>query len=169
MATRKLIPLPSVSNVAAGSQASVRCPVGLTYDNIIVNFNGVTAAQIKNVELRINGKVIQAYDSLTVVDDMNAFYARPYGNSSNVTFWFNRPEIENVNMWLSRLLALGTADVDTFDILMDIDSAAVAPVIKMYAVLSEATPMGLITKLKNSPARLPLPVNRKLIVYRKEI
>ncbi len=151
MPTRKLIPLPSVSNVTPGSQASVRCPVGLTYDNIIMTFSSLTLAQIKDIEIRINGKVVQYYSDATVLDDINKFYGRPSGSSTSVTFWFVRPEIENVNLWLSRLLAFGTADVDTFDILFNIDSGATSPVIKMHALISEAAPLGLITKVKAFP------------------
>ncbi len=151
MPTRKLIPLPSVSNVTPGSQASVRCPVGLTYDNIIMSFENLTLAQIKDIELRINGQVVQYYSDAARLDSINAFYGRPSGSATSVTFWFVRPEIENVNLWLSRLTAFGTADVDTFDILFDIDPAAVTPAIKMHAVLSESAPLGLITKIKSFP------------------
>lgn len=145
---RKLTKLPSISNVGAGLTATLNCPIGLTYDMIMLAYSGVTRAQIKDIEVVINGKTIQTFASATELQDINDFYGRD-DIAGYVTLYFARPEMDNVTM--QRMTALGTADVQTLSVNVDIDAAAAAPVITAHAVLSERQPLGLITKVKAFP------------------
>jgi hypothetical protein len=47
-----------------------------------------------------------------------------------------------------RLTAIGTADVSTLAVNIDIDAAATSPVIKAHAVLSEPQPLGAFIKVR---------------------
>jgi len=146
---RKFNKLPSLANVQAGSTASLIIPRGVTYDAIHLEYSGVTLAQIQNIEVLINGKPIQTYTDAVRLQDINKHYKRNI-KAGILTFHFVRPEMENIA--LRRATAIGTADVQTFEIKFDIDAAAAAPVIDAYAVKSNQSPLGLITKVKRFPA-----------------
>ncbi|WP_327786671.1 major capsid protein P2, partial [Vibrio anguillarum] len=51
--TRKM---PSFSNVAAGSTATLEFPLGLSYHFLHLYFTGVTLAQMKNIRIEVDGK-----------------------------------------------------------------------------------------------------------------
>lgn len=141
--------LTSFSNVSAGSTATLQLPLGATYDAIHIEYDGVTLAQLKNIEVRINGKVIQSFIDGVRLQDINKYYKRNV-KSGIITLWFIRPEMDNVG--LRRMTAIGTADVATFDLRVDIDAAATAPVLTAYANKSNQAPLGMITKFKRFPA-----------------
>ncbi len=141
--------LTSFSNVSAGSTATLQLPLGATYDAIHIKYAGVTLAQLKNIEVRINGKVIQSFIDATRLQDINKYYKRNV-KAGVITLWFVRPEMDNVG--LRRMTAIGTADVSTFDLRVDIDGAAAAPVLTAYANKSNQSPLGMITKFKRFPA-----------------
>ena len=60
----------------AGSTAVINCPLGLTYESIIFQYSGVTLAQIKDLRVVVNGKVIQEYDTADQLDKLNQYYGR---------------------------------------------------------------------------------------------
>ncbi|MFK5947944.1 MAG: major capsid protein P2 [Methylococcales bacterium] len=142
-----LLQLPNLSNVVAGNTATLEIPVGSTYNKITFNVAGVTNAQVSNIRVQVNGKTIQEYDDLDQLDAINAFYSRPQSGAYH-TMWFERMELSEG--W-RRITGLGTLDVQTFTILMDIDAAAAAPIITAMADKSVGTPLGLIMKLKKFP------------------
>jgi hypothetical protein len=139
----------SFSNVSAGSTATLQLPLGATYDSLHVKYSGVTLAQLKNIEVRINGKVIQSFIDGNRLQDINKHYKRNI-KSGVLTIWFVRPEMDNVS--LRRMTAIGTADVATFDLRVDIDAAATAPVLTAFAIKSNQSALGMITKIKRFPA-----------------
>lgn len=141
--------LNSFSNVSAGSTATLQLPLGTTYDALHFEYSGVTLAQLKNIEVRVNGKVIQSFTDAVRLQAINKYYSRNI-KSGVVTIWFVRPEMDNVA--LRRMTALGTADISTLDVRIDIDAAAAAPVLTAYAVKSNQMPLGMITKFKRFPA-----------------
>lgn len=146
--SRRYNRLPSISNVAPGSTATLEIPVTTTYDRIFFEISGVTKAQITGIELRLNGKPFQQFRNAVMVDDLNQYYDR--GTAENVVdFWFIRPEMDNID--LRRMTAIGTADVGTFDIKFDIAEGAENPRIVAYAVRSLQSKLGAITKVKNFP------------------
>ena len=147
--SRKLKQLPSLSNVAAGSTATLEVPLGHTYDRITLEYAGVTPAQMKNVQVVINGKVVWQFKNAERLNQINTYYKRPV-TAGFLDFHFVRPEFDNIDF--RRLFAIGTADVATFSIKFDIDAAASAPVVKAHAVQSLNAPLGLITKYKEFPA-----------------
>lgn len=146
--SRRYERLPSLSNVAAGSTATLEIPVSSTFDRIFIEAEGVTEAQLKNWEIRINGKPVQQFKDAVLIRRLNDYYGR--GTDDGVVdLWFIRPEFDNQD--LRRMTAIGTEDVQTFDIRVDIDSAASSPKLTAYAVRSPQTKLGLVTKIKNYP------------------
>lgn len=144
---KRMVKLPSLANVAAGQTATLNVPVGRTYDKIQLETN-VAPADLTNIEVVINGKTIQQYASGLEVDEINGYYGREVG-AGFITLYFARPEFAELEQ--QRITAIGTADVQTFQLRMDIDAAAVSPSIVAHAVTSPQQPLGLITKVKSFP------------------
>lgn len=146
---RKNNKLPSLSNVAAGSTATLQIPLGTGYESIKLVHTGVTAAQMKNIEVRINGKPIWKFKDGTRLDALNKYYKRNV-ETGYLTFWFSRIEMEN-NL-IRRMTGIGTMDISTFEIVFDIDAAASDPVVEAWATKSQNMPLGMITKIKTFPS-----------------
>lgn len=143
--SRILKKLPSLSNVQAGSTATLECPLGRTYDRITLEYAGVTPAQIKSIRLKIDGKDVWRFKDAVRLNLINTYYARGV-DAGYLDFHFVRPEMTNLES--RRMFALGTADVRTMSIEFDIDSAATNPEVTAYAIQSPQTQLGLITKFK---------------------
>ena len=139
--------LPSLTNVSAGSTAVLNLPLGLTYDFIQLEYSGVTLAQMKNIKLEVNGKIIQEFKDGNQIVFLNTYHGRPADAAGFLTLWMIRPEMHTLQD--QRLTALGTSDIKTLTLRFDIDAAATAPAVKAHAVQSEPQPFGLCTKIKS--------------------
>lgn len=144
--------LPSLSKVAAGSDAVLSLPIGKTYEQVVFEFSGVTLAQMLYPELILNGKTVQRFDSMQQLQDLNLYYNRNADASGSgvLPWWFIRPELSDPIS--RRFTALGTADLQTAQIKFTVSGAAAAPAIEAYAYKSRQTPLGMITKIKSFPA-----------------
>ena len=140
--------LPSLANVGAGQSATLNCPVGLSYDRIEIEYAGVTLAQMKNIEVVINGKPVMTFKDGARVESLNDYYGRPK-TAGFLTLHFARPEMKTLEQ--QRLTSVGTVDVATLAVNIDIDAAAAAPVIKAHAVQSEPAPLGAFIKSTRIP------------------
>lgn len=153
---RKTIKMPSLANVGAGQTATLNCPVGLTYDVISFAYSGkkadgttdVTLDDFKNVEVRVNGKAIQAYKDFLEIDRINQYHGRGAADGI-LNLWFVRPELSEVKD--QRLTSLGTVDVQTLSVHVDIESTLTSAVINAQAVQSEPSYFGAVTKVKSFP------------------
>lgn len=136
-----------MSNVVAGSQSTLAMSCGLTYEQLIIKFSGVTLAQLKKPELVINGKTIQQYDSCAEIDAINQFYGRGASANGVLVLYFVRPELDTLAD--QRLTALGTQDVQNLTFQFDVDAGAAAPVVECFAIQSAQQPLGMVTKVKS--------------------
>lgn len=145
---RKIVPLPSFSNVAEGSVATCNCPVGLTYEQIVLKYGGTTfdPANMVKIEVKVNGKAIIDMTGDQLVS-LNKYYGVP-DSTGYVTLWFARPWMATV--FESRLTSLGTSDVSTLSVHVTI-SGATSPTLEAHAVQNAAQPLGLIAKIKQFP------------------
>jgi hypothetical protein len=141
--------MPSLSNVEAGSTATLSIPLGLSIDRLLLSYSGVTLAQLVNPRIEINGKVVMSWKNAARLDAINQYYNRGAANGI-LNFWFLRPEMKT--LMDQRITAIGTADLQTLAFLVDIDAAAAAPVLKAWAQRSDQAPLGLIVKTKSFPA-----------------
>jgi hypothetical protein len=142
---RKFPKLPSLTNVSANSTATLQVPLGVTYHAIHLTYSGITLDQMKNIEVQLDGKTIQEFSDAQRLQDINGYYGRKV-EDGRLVLWFERPEYDNII--LRRTTAIGTQNIQTFQVRMDIDSAADAPVIEAYAVVSPNRPSVVITKIK---------------------
>lgn len=140
--------LPTVSNVVAGGQFTLECPVGPTYEKLTLQLTNITAAQLTNIEVRVNGRAVQTWKDADRVNKINSYYGRTI-TANYVDLHFTRPEMATVTE--QRMTAMGTADVQTLTIVGNIDAACVSPAIVATAIRSEPQPMGLITKVRQFP------------------
>lgn len=157
---RELTPLPSISDVGPGNDSSLNLPLGKTYEMIQLEYSGkkangvddVTPSDLQNIEVQVNGKVIQAYKDGNEIDVLNQFYGRGAANGF-LNLWFIRPELENIGgMWASRLTALGTADIQTLTLHFHGKDDLTSLSVKAHAVKNPVSqPMGLITKVRAFP------------------
>jgi len=145
---RKSVRMDPLQNVAPGQKCTLIVPVGLTYDQIIFKYAGVTLDQIQNVTLKLNSKSEQQWPSLGTMKVLNDYYKR-HEETGMITWHFNTPELFELGE--QRLTGLGTHGLGTITIEMFISADATAPVIEAFAVQSEAQEPGLITKIREFP------------------
>lgn len=138
--------IPKKSAVTQNLPFSIRPKVGLTYDLIALKLTNVTKAELKNIDVKVRGKSIQTFRSGAVLQAMNDFYGRPDLGAGWLVFYFMRPELRNLNE--AKVFSLGTVDVDTLEITMDVNSASATPDIETYAQVSEPRQLGVITKIR---------------------
>lgn len=146
---RRILKLPSWTPVTAGNDTSLDLPVGgNTYERILIEYSGVTLAQLKNLELRLNGDPVQRFTDGQQLEDLNDFYQRPK-KAGFLTLWAIRPELTNIAQ--RRLTAWGTMNVQTLSVHLDVHEDATAPKLTAHAVISDPRPMEVITKIKQYP------------------
>lgn len=147
---RMLVKLPSITNVAPGSTATLNCPIGRSYDRLILEYKNLNPEQIKNLRVEIDGKPIQEYKDARQLYDINVYYKRYVINANQksgfLSVWFSRPEMNSLEH--QRVTRLGTTGVQTFQVSFDIADDAVNPIVIAHAVQSDPSPLGMITKVK---------------------
>ncbi|WP_406733424.1 major capsid protein P2 [Vibrio scophthalmi] len=147
---RRLKKLPSLSNIAAGSTGTLELPRGLSYHQIALKYDGVTLPQLKQIRMEVDGKVFQQFKDGTQLDELNKYYGRGAAENGWIILHFARPEFDTLAQ--QRLFALGTSDISTLTLRIDIDSAAAAPKLEAYALEAEQEPFGYVTKIKAFPS-----------------
>ncbi|MBO7928002.1 capsid protein [Pseudoalteromonas sp. K222D] len=158
---RNIAPLNKITGVDAGGTVSLTLPVNLTYDKIHFEYAGVTAAQIKNVKVELNGRTLTEYGTLQDLINENIYYGREV-TSGLATMHFVRSEIESSKqprLVEQRFFGLGTAGLSLAQIKFDIDDAAAAPVIKAYAEKSAASAPGWLFKRRSFRYNFAVGVN----------
>lgn len=126
---KKIVRLPSLSRVSAGSKATLELPLGNTYERIIFTASaaaGFDAGDIGRIDVLINGNVVQTYKNLQRLIDLNGFYNRDADSVSatggQFALHFTRAELVD-SLW-RKAPGFGTQDVQTFHIEMEIASGA---------------------------------------------
>lgn len=156
--SRKVLKTPSLSRVTPGSTATLELPVGPTYEKLIFS---VTAASlldmtdIGRINVLFDGKVVQTYKSLQHLYDLNSFYGRDADSMSataaEFAIHFNRAELNGLAY--QRAPGIGTADLGTFHIEMEIAAAAPASIaITAQSVIDPVPqPLGVFFKVREYP------------------
>jgi hypothetical protein len=154
----KQLLLPSLSRVAPGSTAILEVPVGPTYRKIMFRVtaaSGLDEADIGRIEVLLDGKVKQTYKSLAQLIDMNAYYDRG-GDAVSATlaqFAVHFDHAELTDGTQRRLPDIGTADVRTMAVQLEIASGAPASIaIEAYALIDPTPkPLGVFVAVNNIP------------------
>lgn len=143
--------MPSFEGVAAGQTATLRLPIGFSYNQLLVTYTGVTLAQMTQLRVVANGQVIHRYQSGTVLDSMNQYESRTAAGGLLII------DFERFNMRTragEEFTVLGTGmakdptPVTTLSLEIDIDAGAAAPALSARAVQSVPRALGLIKKIR---------------------
>lgn len=156
---KKLLRLPSLSRVSAGSKATLEMPLGNTYERIVFTVKaaaGLDAGDIGRIDVLINGSPIQTFKNLQRLIDINAYYNRDTdtvtATEMQFALHFSRAELVD-GLW-RKAPGIGTADVQTFHIEMDIASGAPADI--TITAHAQANPiretLGAFTRIREFPA-----------------
>ena len=171
---RSFLKLNSIPNVASGNDCSIKLPIGQTYEAIDLKYADATPAQIKNVRIELDGRLLSTYETLQDLIDENKRHKRPV-KAGVVTFHFVRPEMKGVNVTdlvQQRMFGLGTVGLQTCEIKFKIDAAAENPVLSAIAHKSVGTAPSWLTMRRTSfkqlnngrteIADLPIPENYRI-------
>jgi hypothetical protein len=132
--------LPTIANVAAGNDVSINLPVGNTYEAIHIYYEGVTPAQLKNIKLEANNRLISEWPDGVRLESMDSHYSR--GLIAGVlVMHFNRPELHQLGD--RRFFGFDTnksQGIQTANISISIAAAAAAPKLTAYAQTVQSLP-----------------------------
>ncbi len=148
MPTRRM---PGFEGVAAGNTATLRCPIGLTYQQLLITYSGVTLAQMDEIRVLANGEPIMRFTSGTQLDNINQYEGRAAA-AGVLVIDFARYNLRTRQG--EEFTALGTGDpndpqkITTLSVEIDINAAATSPALSAKAVQSLPRPVGMIKKVR---------------------
>lgn len=145
--------MPSFEGVAAGATATLRLPIGLTYEQLLISYSGITLAQMTGIRVIGNGKTFQRFTSGTRLDTLNQYHGRAAANGV-IVIDFTRYGLRTRAG--EELTGLGTGapsrdmsiELSTLALEIDIDAAAAAPALSCKAVQSPPTNLGLLRHVR---------------------
>lgn len=144
-------PLQEITGVAAGQTASIRLPLGSTYHQVLLEYSGVTLAQMTEIRAMINGSPQIVLPSGTLADVVNQYEGRAAASGTLVL------DLERYGLATKanrELTALGTGHpkdpnpIRTAFIEVDIDAAAAAPALTAKARMSGTRVSGLVKHVR---------------------
>lgn len=154
----KTIQTPSLSRVGPGNRSTLELVVGPTYYGLIFNISaaaGLDVTDIGRIDVLMNGRVVQTYKNLQRLMDINAFYNRVADTvgATAIEFGLHFFRGEMADSVYKRLPGIGTQDLGTFHIEMDIAAAAPADIaIKAHAIINPiAEPLGAFVNIREYP------------------
>ncbi len=142
----------SFEGVGAGQTATCKLVIGHTYEDVWLNYSGVTLAQMTEVRLVINGEVERRWKGADEIDRINQFDGRQAAAGTLII------DMERYHQRLRQgreATAIGTgvvrADVPTYRVNtmyleIDIDGAAANPQLSLKANLREPRVLDQVLK-----------------------
>lgn len=138
---KSLDQLPTIANVAAGNTVTVNLPVGMVYEKIFLKYEDCTPAQLRDIEVKLNDRVVSEYPDGDRLLSLEKHYKRET-KAGWLVFNFTRPELHNLQQ--RRFFGLDTSKtqaVTVATIEIDIDAGAGENVkLTAYAEKSTAVP-----------------------------
>lgn len=156
---KKFLRLPSLSRVVPGATATLEMPLGVTYEKIIFTVTaaaGLDLTDLARLNVLIDGKPIQTFKDLTRLKAINDYFGRDVDTvaATQIQFaiHFNRAELLD-NTW-RKAPGIGTDDVQTFHIELDIAAAAPADIkIVAHAIVNPIRQkLGAFFRIREFPA-----------------
>lgn len=158
---RVTVRMPSAEGVAPGQTATFRLPIGRTYNGLLLGYTGVTLAQLTEIRVVANGKVFRRYagggakvDLLNVFSGLNAA-------AGVLPIYFDRPHMRTRDGEEFTKLGTGVTvpnetPITVLTMEVDIDAAAVDPVLTLKAIQSDPAGVGMLAHVReftyNAPA-----------------
>jgi len=141
---RRITKMNSFNGVAAGSTATLDCPVDRRYHQLVLEYKhaGALANQatieshITAIRIRLNGILQREYRGTKVLNAINALNGVPF-KAGMIPIFFSEPWRRNAVNEDELAWAL-EGNVSTFQVEVDIDGAALTPELKAYAVTDNA-------------------------------
>ena len=151
---RKTLRMPSPQGVAAGQTALVKLPIGNAFHNLYLIYKGVTLAQMTEIRIKCNSKIIHRYSAVDR-DLMNQFAGYNAANGI-LTIPFDRQNLKARAAEEETLVNTGSRGEDgkaitSFEVEIDISSNATSPAVEISAEVSDARPGGIGTMLHVTP------------------
>lgn len=130
---RKIIKLPSMSRVVPGSKATLELPIGPTYRRIFFVATAAAALDITDfgrMDVLIDGKVVQTFKNATRLKALNDYYGRGADAfaATRCEFALHFERAELMDTAYRRAPGIGTADVQTFNIEIELPAGAPADI-----------------------------------------
>jgi len=148
------VKIPNSNGVAAGQTATWDLPIGRRYHRLMLEYSGVTLAQLTEIRVIANGEVIQRCTAAER-DSINQFDSRAAAGGV-LTVPFDRFSLYQQRGEEATSIQTGSADkagnaITSFKLEIDIDAGAAAPAIKVTAEQSDNDPRnpgpGMILRL----------------------
>lgn len=136
---KSLEDLATIPNVAAGAQISIKLPLGSLYEKVWVKYEGVTLAEMQNIRLEANTRIISEWPDGVMVDSINKHYNRKT-KAGYLVIHFAVPELDTAQQ--RRFFGLDTSasqGITSAQIVMDIAGTAADP--KISAFVEKSTPI----------------------------
>lgn len=150
---KRTIKLPSFEGVGAGQQATLRLPIGWTYEQLVIVYSGVTLAQMTGLRIKGNGQTFQDYRGAERLDLINQYHGRAAANGLLVVD-FTRSGLRTRQG--EELTGIGTGvpskdgslELATLALEIDIAGAAANPALECFAIQGPPTPLGMIKHVR---------------------
>lgn len=151
---RKTLRMPSPEGVAAGQTALAKMPIGNAFHNLYLIYSGVTLAQLKEIRIKLNSKIIHRYSAVDR-NMMNQFAGYAAANGI-LTIPFDRQNLKARAAEEETLINTGVRGEDgraisAFEVEIEIDAGASAPSIEIMAEVSDPRPGGIGSILHVTP------------------
>lgn len=146
--TRKL---PGFEGVAAGQTATLRLPIGRTYEQLLLTYSGATLAQLDELRIISNGDVIHRITEVSKLDSLNQYNGRAAA-AGVIVFDFTRFGMRT--RAAEEVYALGTGVLDdprkitTLALEVDVNADAIGSALSAKAVTSDKRLSGDIVTTK---------------------
>ncbi len=144
--------MPAFEAVAAGQTATAKLPIGLSYHSLQLNYSGATLAQLNEIRVVVNGKVLQRYVEASHLDSMNKFDGQAGANGViNIPIGDRFGLKTRAGIELSKLgtgIVSDTNPATSIHVEVDIDAAAVNPALSLLAVMSDPDVSGLVKHVR---------------------
>lgn len=150
---RKIVRLPSLSNVTPGATATLEIPRGPTYLNLILSATGtaLAASHFEEINVYIDGKGVMRFSNLQRLMDLNSYYNRGTDTVNEFVLHFFRAEL--MDAVYRRLPGIGTSDVQTFHVEFKLASGAPSDItMTAHAQIDPMPqPLGAMVKVREIP------------------
>lgn len=146
--SRRIVPIDTISPIAAGSAFWIELAIGPTYHALELRLTNLAKDEVTDLFLYLDGKPVCEFADLAELDSLNTYYNRIWPTNHS-TWFFERPEFQEQ---FRQLTSLGTNGLKTVVIRGKIDAGAVNPALEVYADQENvARAPGLITKIRKFP------------------
>lgn len=128
----------NIENVLAGRRATVRLPLGPTYDKIHFALTNCVAADLTNIKLELSGILVSDIASGALMQKVDSYLGRTH-EAGFLTWHFNEDDVL-AELQEGRFFGLATQGLTSATISFDIAAGLTDPAIDVFVERSEPWP-----------------------------